>query len=382
MERDNLIRSYFSLGLHYSEILSLLLIQHNIILSERQLKRILRRLNLTRRKNFSSFEEIFLFIEELLEGSGRFHGYRWIHLKCLQRGLVVKQETVRLLLKILDPTGVSTRRRRRLRRRDYFNKGPNYLWHMDGYDKLKPYGIAISGCIDGFSRYIIWLQASYTNNNPRIISGYYISAVESCGGCPRSVRSDLGTENRHVEQMQIFLRNNLESDDSLPPFIYGSSTHNQRIEAWWGILRKHNAQFWMDIFEDLKNEGKFSGTILDKALVQYCFLHLVQGQLDQVVQEWNSHKISSRNRRSPVGKPIIMYYTPEMYYARDYIVKSPEDAILSCREESLFPLVHCDQDVYELCQILSEENHYERPSTAYEATDLYIQLRNDILSML
>ena len=28
-------------------------------------------------------------------------------------------------------------------------QGPNYLWHMDSYDKLKPYGISIHGCIDG-----------------------------------------------------------------------------------------------------------------------------------------------------------------------------------------------------------------------------------------
>ena len=24
------------------------------------------------------------------------------------------------------------------------------LWHLDGYDKLKPYGFAIHGCIDGY----------------------------------------------------------------------------------------------------------------------------------------------------------------------------------------------------------------------------------------
>ena len=28
-------------------------------------------------------------------------------------------------------------------------QGPNFIWHMDGYDKLKPYGITIHGCIDG-----------------------------------------------------------------------------------------------------------------------------------------------------------------------------------------------------------------------------------------
>ena len=29
-------------------------------------------------------------------------------------------------------------------------QGPNYVWHMDGYDKLKPYGFAIHACIDGY----------------------------------------------------------------------------------------------------------------------------------------------------------------------------------------------------------------------------------------
>lgn len=100
-----------------------------------------------------------------------------MHLKCLQEGFVVRQETVRVLLKILDPNGVNLRKRRRLRRRQYFNKGPNYLWHIDSYDKLKPYGIAISGCIDGFSRHIMWLNAGKTASDPRVIAGYFISTV-------------------------------------------------------------------------------------------------------------------------------------------------------------------------------------------------------------
>jgi hypothetical protein len=37
------------------------------------------------------------------------------------------------------------------------NPGPNFAWHADGYDKLKPYGFPIHGCIDGFSRRLIWL---------------------------------------------------------------------------------------------------------------------------------------------------------------------------------------------------------------------------------
>ena len=30
-----------------------------------------------------------------------------------------------------------------------FMQGPNYVGHCDGYDKLKPYGFAIHGCMDG-----------------------------------------------------------------------------------------------------------------------------------------------------------------------------------------------------------------------------------------
>ena len=44
--------------------------------------------------------------------------------------------------------------------------------HIDGYVKLKPFGIAINGGIDGFSRKMIWLEAYKTNGDPKIIAGY------------------------------------------------------------------------------------------------------------------------------------------------------------------------------------------------------------------
>jgi hypothetical protein len=61
----------------------------------------------------------------------------------------------RLVLKAIDPVGVTLRSAHRLRRRTYINKGPNFAIHIDGYDKLKPFGVAIHGAIDGFSRYVL-----------------------------------------------------------------------------------------------------------------------------------------------------------------------------------------------------------------------------------
>jgi hypothetical protein len=49
------------------------------------------------------------------------------------------------------------RKQHKLKRRVYQNPGPNAVWHADGYDKLKPYDFAIHGCIDGWSRKVLWL---------------------------------------------------------------------------------------------------------------------------------------------------------------------------------------------------------------------------------
>ena len=56
----------------------------------------------------------------------------------------------------------------------YFSRGPNWAWHIDGFDKLKSYGFPIHGCIDRYSRGILVLtkETTYyeqetTWNNPK-----------------------------------------------------------------------------------------------------------------------------------------------------------------------------------------------------------------------
>lgn len=271
---SNLIEQYFRLGFSHKEILSFLSLRHNIQISHRSLKRILRRRRLYRRKYFTDLEVILSFLQEEVQKSPQLHGYRWMHLRCLQQGFTVTQNAIRLTLKEVDPHGVDIRKRRRLRRRAYFNRGPNFLWHLDSYDKLKPYGICINGCIDGFSRYIIWLKAGLTNNNPKVIASYYYEAITLLKGYPRTIRADCGTENGHVESMQRFLKE--MRDTNSPAFIYGRSTGNQRIESWWSQLRQHNAQFWINLFEKLKADGYYDGLHLDKSVLQFCFMDLIQ----------------------------------------------------------------------------------------------------------
>ena len=70
-------------------------------------------------------------------------------------GLRIPRVIVQDLLKEMDPEGSELRRKHHLKRRVYQNPGPNYSWHIDGYDKLKCWGFPIHGAIDGFSRRIL-----------------------------------------------------------------------------------------------------------------------------------------------------------------------------------------------------------------------------------
>ena len=275
MDRNSLIHIYYELGVSVKGIQHVLANRHSIILSIRHLRRLLSNMDLRRRK-YSTLSDITAFIESQLQGSGALHGYRIMHAKCIENGLRVKKEDVRLILQELDPEGVKQRASRRLARRSYFAKGPNFIWLFDGYDKLKLFDIAIHGSIDRYSRKIMWMNAYHTNKDPIGIGGHLVECVQDCGGCPRIVRGDRGTENVYVKGFQESMRRNHTDRFANRPYMEGTSAHNQRIEAWWSFLRKQCAQFWMDIFNSLKEEGYFTGDFLDKGLIQFCFLSLIQ----------------------------------------------------------------------------------------------------------
>ena len=80
--------------------------------------------------------------------------------------------------------------------------GPNFIWHIDGYDKLKPYGFCVHGAIDGYSRRILWLEVGPSNNNLMVTVQYYLDCVRQLGVCPQVVRGDCGTENIHIAAIQ------------------------------------------------------------------------------------------------------------------------------------------------------------------------------------
>ena len=160
---EQLVEQYYYLGFRPMEIIQFISSRHGINVKLRSLQRILQSLGL-RYRNHQNLSEVIDVIDEELIGTSCTMGYRSMHDMLLKKyKLRTTREIVRQSLRYLDPSGVEHRQQRRLRRRRYSVGGPNYLWHMDGWDKLKTFGLCVHGCIDGFSRRILWLKVSSTN---------------------------------------------------------------------------------------------------------------------------------------------------------------------------------------------------------------------------
>ena len=173
----DLLDKYIHEGFRYKEIIALLKNRHGIKISLRTLHRCLRRANFYRKGKQSPLLDIMTFIQHELEGSGSCIGYRAMHQRCNRNGLMVSRVIVAQAMKHLDPIGVNTRRRRTLRRRLYYSQGPNWVWHLDGYDRLKPYGFEIHGCIDGYSRRVLWLSVIRSNKDPKQVYNLYLNCL-------------------------------------------------------------------------------------------------------------------------------------------------------------------------------------------------------------
>lgn len=384
VERNDLIEEYFELGFTYPEILVCLVLIHGITLSLRQLKRVLSARNLRRRKQPSDLQDVADAISEELTGSGSCFGYRFMHQHLRRKyRLVVDKETVRIALKVLDPNAVEDRTRGRLRRRKYSVKGPNYLWHLDGYDKLKPFGFCIHGCIDGFSRRLMWLEVAETNNDPEVVAQYFLDTMKQVGGVPLIVRGDCGTENGNIALIQRYLRS--EYDDEFAgekSFMYGKSTSNQRIEAWWSIFKRINSSWWIQYFKDLRDSGAFNDSnVVHTECIRFCFMDIIQEELYKLAQLWNSHLIRpTKNSVCPSGKPDILYFIPEVTGSREYKCEF-DNGELTFLEDALCrrPLSKgCSPEFNELAHIIMEEQDLVAPSSIQEAEHFYTTLLGSV----
>ena len=72
--------------------------------------------------------------------------------------------------------------------------------------------------------------------------------------------------------------------------IYGTSTGNQRQEAWWSFYRRSRSTWIINFFKDMVEAGELD-TSDDLQKVCLRFGPLLQKDLDIVKTHWNTHYI-------------------------------------------------------------------------------------------
>lgn len=160
--------------------------------------------------------------------------------------------------------------------------------------------------------------------------------------------------------------------------MYGKSVSNQRIEAWWGQLRRGCMDWWINYFKDLRDNGLYCDSdIFHTECLRFCFMPILKEELNKVAILWNLHRIRrSTNPESPPERPDMLYFMPEINNTRDYKTALDMDDVdvvgetLGLQGEHL----NCSPDFMSLANIVMRENGLLMPSDADGARSLYIEL--------
>ena len=150
----------------------------------------------------------------------------------------------------MDPEGIALRTGDANRKRgSYEVPGPNWIWSLDGYCKLELVGIQIYAAIDAFSRMVLWIYVGISGRTGISVKRQYLDVLHEGFSVPKALRTDHGGETTMLADAHYRISQSLRTDDEetlrfIDCFLFGTSTANQRIEAWWGQLTKGQISMW------------------------------------------------------------------------------------------------------------------------------------------
>ena len=106
----------------------------------------------------------------------------------------------------------------------------------------------VHGCIDGFSRLIVYLKIAPNNLATTVLKCFRQGVQEY--GLPSHVRMDRGGENSEVVR---FMLNHPDRGPGRGSVITGRSVKNQRIERLWRDLYAGCISYFYDLFYSLED---------------------------------------------------------------------------------------------------------------------------------
>ncbi|KAL4962587.1 uncharacterized protein BDV14DRAFT_178267 [Aspergillus stella-maris] len=252
---------------------------------------------------------------DLATGQIEGYGIGFLHQHFKNQGFLIGRDRLFSMYKQLAPAAVHRRLQDLQRHRGaYLTPGPNFIWSIDGYLKLAPYGIEVYAAIDAYSRYIIWVYVGISSRTAVSVLRQFLDTLAVTQQQPRLVRSDRGTETVLLAEAQYKLQQSLHPDINIRDcYLYGTSTANQRIEAWWLQLTRGMLYRYQEYFYALQEEGKFSMDQLGDRIALYAiYMPLIRTQITSFVRTWNQHRIRKQSNRpySVPGKPWMNYHFP------------------------------------------------------------------------
>lgn len=210
----------------------------------------------------------------------------------LKAGIIVQRARIRASIHRVDPVNTALRRSVTVRRRVYHVEGPNCVWHLDTNHKLIRWRIVVHGCIDGYSRTLVYLRCA-DNNRALTNLSFFVDGVRNYG-LPKKVRTDLGGENVDIWRYMV------EQHESDSAVITGSSTHNERIERMWRDVYRCVSVSFYDVFRELEDDGHLD--VLNE-VDMYClhrvYLQRINHSLISFAETWNNHPISTEHNNTP-----------------------------------------------------------------------------------
>ena len=144
------------------------------------------------------YEELGEIVRSFISDHGRTTGQGYVggYIKAL--GFRIQRKRIRESMARVDPQNTALRWGVVVSRRIYQVPWPNSLWYLDGHHALIRWKIIIHGCIDGFSRRIMFLRCNSKDFAETVLVLFLDAIKHDENLWPSRIRVDKGVANALV----------------------------------------------------------------------------------------------------------------------------------------------------------------------------------------